>query len=124
MRLFPTDWLALEPTASLGTGLLSFTMAKAKWGQTCENSASAAGCLWCNTGTAGTGAQDHESAAHAVIGTGSAASILEGTLFGTNAAVGDVLVFKTKPVTSAGTTRFSVVATTARDFVVHSQSLT
>lgn len=32
LRLYPTDWAALEPTAGLGTGLLTFTMANTKWG--------------------------------------------------------------------------------------------
>merc|ERR1712159_987700 len=94
-------------------------MAKNKWGQTCENSASVATCLWCNTGVAGSGSQDHVPSGQS---SGSGADIAEGTTLGTGAAVGDVLVMKTKPVTASGTSRFAVVDTTARDFIIHSQS--
>jgi len=119
LRFFPTDWLALEPTGSLGAGLLSFTMAKTKWGQSCENSASHAACLWCNTGVLTDGTQNYATAGGS---SGSGVNVAEGTNFGTNAAVGDILVFKTKPVTASGTTRFAVVDTSARDFIIHSQS--
>jgi hypothetical protein len=63
LRFFPTDWAALLPTGSLGTGVLSFTMAKDKWGQTCENANNNVNCLWCNEGTLVSGDQYYTSTA-------------------------------------------------------------
>jgi len=130
LRFYPTDWAALEPSGSTA-GLLSFDMAKDKWGQTCENSASVATTLWCNTGSGGGGTV---YTALTTAGSGGAGTDIEGTVFGaTNnlGTVGDILVFKSKPVTSpqdgggnAGGNGFAVVATSARDFIIHSQSST
>jgi hypothetical protein len=123
LRFFPTDWAALLPTGSLGTGVLSFTMAKDKWGQTCENANNNVNCLWCNEGTLVSGDQYYTSSAQGD-SSSVAANKAEGTGLGTGAAVGDILVFKTKSVTatSAGNGRFAMVDTTARDFIIHSQS--
>jgi hypothetical protein len=125
LRFYPTDWAALEPSGSAGSGILAFTMANSKWGQTCENAASHVNCLWCNTGTLTSGGSNYNYVSSGQ-GTGAdpaVAGAAEGTAF-TGGATGDILVFKSKSITatSGGDGRMAMVDTTARDFIVHSQS--